>query len=130
MALFIESELASYMQVPSVDADTAALLIELTEGLIEDAYGSTPLPDPAPSRLKRVALEVAKRAYLNPNGYVSESLGDYSYSRGAYGRGPSQHGVFLTSAERQAVRGAAGLPTVRSVKLVTPFGSSGLVSDE
>lgn len=125
MALFTTAELASYMQVPSVNTATATLLHELTEGLITDAYGSA-LPATIPARIKRVALEVAKRAYLNPNGYRSESLADYSYTRGG---DVARSGVYLTSAERQAVRGAAGLSTVRSVKLVTPFGSSGLLSD-
>lgn len=127
MALFTTAELAAYMQQAesAVNQQTAELLLDLTTGLIEDVYGGA-LPDPVPMRLLRVGLEVAKRAYLNPNGYVSESLGDYSYSRG---RGPTQQGVYLTSAERQAIRGAAGLPTVRSVRLVNPFGSTGLLTD-
>lgn len=126
MALFTSAELASYMQVPSVSEDTYDLLIELAEGLIEDAYGSA-LPGPAPTRLKRIGLEVVKRAFLNPSGYRSETIADYSYTRGPES---SRSGIYLTSAERQAIRGAAGLSTVRSVKLVTPFGSTGLVTDE
>lgn len=128
MALFTSAELASYMQVPSVNDDTADLLIELTEGLIEDVYGDA-LPDPARSRLKRIGLEIAKRAYLNPNGYVSETLGDYSYSRGSYGRGPSEHGVFLTASERQQIVAASGRSSVRSVRLVNSFGTTGHLDD-
>lgn len=129
MALFITSELASYLQQSSINEGAAELLLELTEGLIEDVYGAA-LPDPAPARLKRIALEVAKRAYLNPNGYVSESLGDYSYSRGSHGRGPTQHGVFLTTAERQAIVSASGRSTVRSVRLVNSYGSTTHLDDE
>lgn len=115
--LFTLPELAAYMQVPSVNEDTAELLLELASDLITDVYGDA-LPDPAPSRLKRVALEVVKRAYLNPNGYVSENLADYGYRRGS---DAARSGVFLTDAERAVVVSAAGRSTVGSVKLVTPF---------
>lgn len=118
--LFTLPELAAYMQVPAVNEDTGTLLQELATSLIADTYGS-PLPDPPPDRLRRVALEVTKRAYLNPNGYVSETLGDYSYNRGGTGSGGA--GVYLTDAERQTVRAAGGLPTVRTVRLVTPYGA-------
>lgn len=117
MALFTTAELAAYMQVPSVNEDTAALLIELTEGLIADVYGAA-LPDPAPSRLKRVGLEVAKRAYLNPSGYRSESLGDYSYTRAS---DAVSSGIYLTTAERSAIVSLSGRSTVRTVQLVQPF---------
>ena len=119
--LFTLPELAAYMQVPSVNEDTGNLLLELATGLIEDVYGAA-LPDPAPSRLKRIALEVVKRAYLNPNGYTSETLGEYSYNRGSRnGRELDQAGIYLTDAERSAVASAGGRSTVRTAQLVQPF---------
>lgn len=118
--LFTLPELAAYMQVPSVNEDTGDLLLELATGLIAEVYDPTDevLPDPAPSRLKRIALEVVKRAYLNPNGYASENLADYGYRRGAEA---ARSGVFLTDPERASVVRASGRSTMRSVKLVTPF---------
>jgi hypothetical protein len=120
--LFTLPELAAYMQVPSVDDATAALLAELAEGLIAEVYGRA-IPDPPPARLRRIALEVTKRAYQNPNGYVSESIGDYSYTRGSRtsGNALDQSGVYLTDAERNAVVSASGRSTVRTFRLVTPF---------
>lgn len=116
--LFALPELAAYLQVPALNEDAATLLLELATDLIADAYGAV-LPDPPPPRLKRIALEVVKRAYLNPNGYVSESFTDYSYNRGA--GNVQQSGIYLTDAERAAIRGLAGLSVVRTVQLTTPF---------
>jgi hypothetical protein len=120
--LFTLPELAAYMQTPTVDEATAALLAELAESLIADTYGAE-LPDPSPARLRRIALEVTKRAYQNPNGYVSESIGDYSYTRGARSdpRSLGQSGVYLTDAERAAIVSLSGRSTVRTFRLVTPF---------
>jgi hypothetical protein len=116
--LFILPELAAYMQVPSINEETGELLLELVTGLIEDAYGSA-IPAPVPSRLRRVALEATKRAYLNPNGYESESLGDYSYRRASGSRGRS--GLYLTADEVRQVAAAAGRATVRTVQFVGPY---------
>ena len=119
-ALFTLPELAAYMQTPTVDEATATLLAELAEGLIADTYGAE-LPDPPPPRLRRIALEATKRAYQNPNGYVSESIGDYSYTRGSRSnpRALEQSGVYLTDAERATIVSASGRSTVRTYRLVT-----------
>lgn len=117
--LFTLPELAAYMQAPSINEESAALLLELVTDLIADTYGAD-LPDPPPAKFRRIALEAAKRAYLNPNGYVSETLGDYSYNRGGNGGG-AQVGVYLTRAERQAILAAGGRPTVSTVQLVPPY---------
>lgn len=121
-ALFTLPELAAYMQTPQLDETTAGLLAELTGSLIVETYGGA-LPQPAPPRLRRIALEVTKRAYQNPNGYVSESIGDYSYTRGSRSSSKAldQSGVYLTDAERNAIAAVAGRSTVRSYRLVTPF---------
>jgi hypothetical protein len=120
--LFTLDDLAAYMQVPAVTPTTGALLSELTDDLIADAYGG-PLPTPAPARVRRIALEVAKRAYQNPNGYVSETLGDYSYNRGSRSspRAMDQSGLYLTDEERRAIASVAGRSTVRTVQFVNPL---------
>jgi hypothetical protein len=122
-SLFTLPELAAYMQTPEVDEATAALLAELAVDLIADTYGGN-VPNPAPARLRRIALEVTKRAYQNPNGYVSESIGDYSYTRGSRSspKALEQTGVYLTDAERNAIVSVSGRSTVRTFRLVTPFG--------
>lgn len=119
--LFTLPELAAYMQVPSVNDDTATLLLELVTGLMMDAYGAD-LPATPTAAMRRIGLEATKRAYLNPNGYVTETLPDgYSYNRGGVYSGTATNGVYLTPAERQELMKAGGRATVRTVKLVTPF---------
>lgn len=58
-----------------------------------------------PATVKVIALRAAVRAYRNPEGFVSESLGDYSF-RLADGE---QTGLYLTDAERDLIRRAAGI---------------------
>jgi len=118
--LFTLPELAAYMQQPDVNEATGELIRELVTDLIADVSGA-PIPDQFPPRFKRVALAATKRAYLNPNGYVSESLGDYSYSRGARSGAGVESSVYLTDAERASILASSGRSSVRSVKLVTPF---------
>ena len=117
--LFTLPELAAYCQVPDVDPTTGTLLLDLVTGLIADTLGAD-LPDPPPARFRRIALEAAKRAYLNPNGYVSETLGDYSYNRGGNGGG-AQVGVYLTALERRQILHTVGKPSVGTVRLVTAY---------
>jgi hypothetical protein len=116
--LFTLPELAAYMQAPSVNGDSAELLLELVTDLIADTYGGD-LPDPPPAKFRRIALEAAKRAYLNPNGYRSETLPDgYSYTRGN-DTSRAQAGLYLTDVERRQITSAAGGATVRTTRLVT-----------
>lgn len=129
MALFTTTEFASYVQQPAVNEDTVTLLLELVTGLMEEAYGAV-LPDPGTSAMRRIGLEATKRAYLNPNGYVQETLPDgYSYNRGGVYSAQTDNGVYLTAAERRALVAASGRATVRSYKLVNSFGTSGTLDD-
>lgn len=55
----------------------------------------------APAAVVVVATQVAKRTYSNPDGYTSESVGDYSWqANGAAG-------LYLTTGESRIVRRAA-----------------------
>lgn len=56
-----------------------------------------------PEAILAVVMRVAIRAIENPEGYVSESGGDYSYTR----RGV-EDGVYLTDRERKIIRRAVG----------------------
>lgn len=66
-----------------------------------------------PAVIVTICLAVAMRAYDNPNGERSESLGSASVSHGVYG----QAGVYLTPTERRMVRKAAGSASVGTVEL-------------
>lgn len=86
------SELALYLQ-QDVDAPTAQLLLELTDGVIAERIGVVAVP--APAGVKAVALEVAARAYRNPARLTSETIDDYTWRVDNAG----DAGVFLLEDE-------------------------------
>ena len=88
------TDLANMIQ-GSVDTATATLLIELAQGLAED------IVSPLPPSAKAVVLSAAKRAYSNPEGLTTETIGPYATGR-------TTGDVFLTRAEERALKRAAG----------------------
>lgn len=89
-------EFASFLQV-DVDTATANLvLLDLAQGQIIDEIGAR---DPWPATAKAVALSAAKRAYVNPEGASTETVGGTSI---AYADG--NMGVFLTDDERNRLQ--------------------------
>lgn len=93
-------EFASFLQV-DVDTATANLvLLDLAQGQIIDEIGAR---DPWPATAKAVALSAAKRAYVNPEGASSETVGSTSV---AYADG--NMGVFLTEDERARLQRVGG----------------------
>lgn len=100
--LFTLAELAAYSQRDSIDATTGNLLLELTTGAIESV---ATFPDGWPVVVKAIGLTVAARAYNNPQGVVSESMGGYSYTRN---QGERRTGIFLTEEERNTIAVAGG----------------------
>jgi len=94
------SEFASFLQV-DVDTATANLvLLDLAQGQIVDEIG---VRDPWPATAKAIALSAAKRAYVNPEGVSSETMGGVSVS---YADG--NMGVFLTDDERARLQRVGG----------------------
>src|SRR5512139_2477829 len=92
MAIITDAELASYLRLAAVD-EAVTLFAGLANGLVGDVVGDLVT---VPTRVKVITLEVAARAYRNPNGYSSESIDDYTYRRDAETR---QAGVYLTASE-------------------------------
>src|SRR5690348_4143362 len=108
------NELASYLQVESINEDTAQLLLDLADALVVDLVGATLADHP---RVVPITLEVAARGYRNANGYASERVDDYQYQRAS---GTSQAGIYLTEHERAtllAVKAGRPMRSVRSVKM-------------
>jgi hypothetical protein len=113
-------EFASFLQV-DVDTATANLvLLDLAQGQIIDEIGAR---NPWPATAKAVALSAAKRAYVNPEGASSETVGGTSVS---YTDG--NMGVFLTEDERTRLHriGDGGLafsisPTYEAPPWYTPL---------
>ncbi len=92
MPLITVPELASYLRDTFVSGAGADLIVELADGLVSEAVGVVPVP--VPTRIRAIAFEVAARAWRNPDGYLSESIDDYTF------RTAGQVGVHLTSGER------------------------------
>lgn len=70
-----------------------------------DPDDPTKLVSPLPRIVRLITLRVAERAVRNPEGFSSESAGDYSYQRnGAVGEG----GLYLTAREIAQLRRAGG----------------------
>lgn len=87
----------------------ATALLDDASALVRDVAGKTwidPETDellPVPGSIRWVVLRAAERAIRNPEGYIQESAGDYSYQR----RG-AEPGVYLTAGEERAIRKAIG----------------------
>lgn len=101
MPIITTAELASYLR--TTEASEMALVVELAEGIVSEVW--TAGTSPAPARVRAITLEVAARAWRNPEGYSSETVDDYTYRRDADTRAA---GIYLTDAERAALLGLNG----------------------
>lgn len=119
MSIITPDDLASYLRgTAEEDWSTVELLTELANGIIEEL--PVVFADPAPTRVRAITLEVAARAFRNPEGYSYERGDDYGYGRSADTR---EAGVYLTESERAQL---LGLGTVAgdgflSVPIVSPI---------
>jgi hypothetical protein len=103
--LFDLPDLASILQVPSVDTETATRCRRQASGWLMGATGVGPTgwPNPIPDDVWAWALELAAIAFRNPAGAANESLDDYSVSADR-----SRRDKIL--ADARASYGGAGTP--------------------
>lgn len=77
--LFDLADLPSFLQVASVDTETATRVRRYASGWLQNATQVTPWPpDPVPDDIWAWAIELAGIAFRNPTGFASESIDDYS----------------------------------------------------
>lgn len=115
MDIITTTDLASYLRESNLDEAAAGLYVELANGLVSDITGD--LTAPYPAVVRAVALEVAARAYRNPEGATSETIDDYTFRRDG---STSQGGVYVTAEERSRLsRLSGGGASVRSVRLTS-----------
>ena len=106
------------------DATRAQAAIDDASALIHDATGYAFVDDDGelvadvPAVVRAVCCKAARRSMENPLGLVSqsESISDYTQSLTF---SPPSADVYLSAAERDTVRRAAGLGRLGSVKVVT-----------
>lgn len=77
-----------------------------------------------PPIIRAVCIQVAYRAWVNPDSIAREQLGEMSRT---YRGNDQSDAMWLTANERRMIRKAANGSTVRSVPVETPY--SGPVSD-
>jgi hypothetical protein len=91
------------------ELERAEALLDDASALVRDVAGKTwidpdtGLLEPVPGSIRWVVLRAAERAIRNPQGFSSESAGDYSYQRTGV-----EPGVYLTEGEEKAIRKATG----------------------
>lgn len=107
------------------ELDRAETLLDQASELIRDEAGKTWVTtvgalESVPRRIARICVEVAYRAFTNPEGLSQRSIGDSSKSWDRSGREGGE-AVYLTDVEERAVRKAAGLSSFQSVTLVSAY---------
>lgn len=119
--LFTRAELASYLQVAEVDNATTDLLLALVTAEIRQHVGGSTYDAMSPADLlafKGIALEVAKRAYLNPSGARQRSYAIDDYQQSETLASETFGGVVLTESEQARIdriigRSTSGAFTIR-----------------
>lgn len=103
------------------DLARAEACLEDARQLVTAAAGDD-IGEPANPVAVAITLNVAKRAYLNPSGVVSETVGPYSVRYGD----DSPNGIYLTEAELAALHrlgarhpGIGVIETYRSIEADT-----------
>lgn len=85
-----------------MDVDPSALNTARAQMMIDQATSlATAVINPLPAGADAVLLSAAARAYANPTGATSESIGGYSVQR-------PWPGVYLTKSEKRTLRTLAG----------------------
>ena len=97
------SQLVTYLREPAagIDVDALEQALELTNELVDSVAGLSST-DPDPAGVRAIRLEVAARAYRNPNGYGGEAFGGYTAAK----LPGERSGVYLTDQERADLLGA------------------------
>lgn len=126
MSEFIsEEQLASYLQA-TITTGAAETIIELANGIVTDVLGEDYDPNTAPTRVKAIVLEVAARAWRNPQGYSSVTVGidDYDKTVRREGSALERTGIYLTDNELAELLGLlddVGPVRAGSIRLRLPF---------
>lgn len=119
VAIATVEELASALQSDLDTATANLLLLDLAQGLIAEVIGDL---DPWPVTAKAIALAVAARAYVNPDGLRQETVGG---TTSIYNAPLYSNGVYLSESEearlQKHVSGRRGsMGTIRTVSGYPP----------
>lgn len=115
-------------RVEALLEDASSLVLAAASGSAEGwvlGAGESGAPDPPPP-VVAVCIAVAYRAWNNPGGVKSETLGAHSV---AY-RGDGPDALWLTKQERRIIRQAARLSSFRAVTLASPYSGDDVAEEE
>lgn len=117
-----------YTATPSgAEGDRAEFLLDAASELIRDTAGKTWLNDvedaveDVPRRVQRITVEVAFRAFGNPQALSQRTIGDDSKSFDRAGLDGGE-AIYLTDREQDAICKAAGVvSSFTAVTLTSPY---------
>ncbi|MFJ9574333.1 hypothetical protein [Streptomyces bacillaris] len=91
----------------SHEEDRARALLSDASDIVREATGlpAEEWPTRTPATVRQIVMRLASRAFDNPLGLSSESVGDLSYRMGRQ----QTNGLFLLQEEREALAEALGL---------------------
>lgn len=102
--LFTIEDLASYLQIPTIDTETGIRVRRIATGWLMSATGVTSFTTVGDD-LWAWAIELAAIAYYNPSGLSSESLDDHNVSYSA-----ERRKEILAAAQASPYNTAGGSP--------------------
>lgn len=114
----------SESMVEALLSDASSLI--LAEAALSDETWVTEQTD-VPAVIVSICVEVAYRAWSNPDALAQSSMQDTSLS---YVRGGTPDALFLTDAERRTIRRVATLSSAVEVTLVSPYSGDDVTEDE
>lgn len=107
---------------PLLDDASSLILTEVESS--EAEWVTEEEPKSVPAIVTAICVEVAYRAWSNPDALSSESLGAYTQAW----QNRSGSVFYLTKAEKRMLRRAADVSSVRSVILETPYTEPGEIN--
>jgi hypothetical protein len=119
MALFTKDDLAAFLQVDpsSIDEGTYLLLERKVRVEIVNVIGQVRFDATDQARFFSVALDMAKRMYINPTGLRSEQGTIDDYTRTLTYASESVTSFEVSGDEQRRIRRAAGLKGAFSIKV-------------
>lgn len=120
MAFVSSDDLAVWMGTTfsSDDDERATALLDALEGDAVDIGDSTWTDTTVPARVQTIIKNAARRAFANPDGFTSETIGSYTYRReaaGVVGTG------FFTPFEVRVLRRLGGRVGIDSLEMVRHY---------
>jgi hypothetical protein len=111
-------------RVDSLLEDASSLILSEVSGS-EEKWASDPDSNPAPGIVKAICVQVAYRAWSNPDALSSEALGAHTQAWADR----SGQAVRLTDAECRILEREAAVSSLVSVTLESPYAGPPLGSD-